>query len=114
KDPSKRFELEEEMLGPEVRFLKPNSIVEALIFTDEDDEDDDGPSTGSGQGGKIIGVKVPITVDLKVTEAFDAVKGDTATGGTKTVTLETGATVNVPLFVKQGDIIRINTENAEY
>src|SRR5581483_1610646 len=105
KDPSKRFKLEEEMLGPQVRFLKPNSIVDALIFTDEDNEDD---------GGKIIGVKVPITVDLKVTEAFDAVKGDTATGGSKTVTLETGATINVPLFVKQGDIIRINTENAEY
>jgi elongation factor P len=105
KDPSKRFKLEEEMLGPQMRFLKPNSIVDALIFTDEDNEDD---------GGKIIGVKVPITADLKVTEAFNAVKGDTATGGSKTVTLETGTTINVPLFVKEGDVIRVNTESGEY
>jgi len=102
KDPSKRFQLPADLLGEPMKFLKGNSIVDALIFTDEDDEE------------KTIGVKIPITVDLKVTEAFDAVKGDTATGGSKIVTLETGATINVPLFVKTGDVIRINTENAEY
>jgi elongation factor P len=101
-DPSNRFELPEALLGDQMKFLKGNSIVDALIFTNDDDEE------------KTIGVKIPITVDLKVTEAFDAVKGDTATGGSKIVTLETGATINVPLFVKTGDVIRINTETAEY
>ena len=69
KDPSKRFELPETLLGDSMKFLKTNTIVDALIFNDDDDEE------------KTIGVKIPITVDLKVTEAFDAVKGDTATGG---------------------------------
>jgi elongation factor P len=105
KDPSKRFELDESLLGSGVRFLKGNTLVDALIFQDPEGDDED---------GKIIGVKIPITVELKVTEAFDAVKGDTATGGSKTVTLETGAVINVPLFVKQGDTIRINTDTAEY
>ena len=105
KDPAKRFSLPEELLGAQMRFLKTNSIVDALIFNDPDLDEED---------GKIIGVKIPITVELKVTEAFEAVRGDTSTSGTKTVTLETGVTLNVPMFVKQGDVIRINTENAEY
>ena len=53
-------------------------------------------------------------MDLKVTEAADAVRGDTAKGGSKQITLETGAVVNAPMFVKQGDIVRINTETGEY
>jgi elongation factor P len=61
-----------------------------------------------------MGFRMPITADLKVTEAPPNVKGDTMTGGQKTVTLETGATINVPLFVNEGDVIRINTENEEY
>ncbi len=104
KDPSKRFKLEEAILGAGVRFLKNNTLADALVFNDPDVDGD----------GIIIGVKTPITVELKVTEAFDAVKGDTATGGSKTVTLETGAVINVPLFVKQGDTIRINTETGDY
>ena len=104
KDPSKRFELDEAILGVGVRFLKNNTFADALVFNDPDVDGE----------GIIIGVKTPITVELKVTEAFDAVKGDTATGGSKTVTLETGATINVPLFVKQGDTIRINTETGDY
>jgi elongation factor P len=57
---------------------------------------------------------MPITVDLKVIEAPPNVKGDTMTGGQKTVKLETGATINAPLFVNEGDIIRVNTETEEY
>ena len=57
---------------------------------------------------------MPISVELKVTEAPPNVKGDTATGGNKIITLETGATINAPLFVNEGDIIRINTETGEY
>ncbi len=96
-DPSKRFEIEEKILGNGSQFLKPNSLVPALIFDE-----------------KIIGVKVPIKIDLKVTEAFPAVKGDTAKGGNKQVQVETGAYVTVPMFVKEGDVIRVNTESGEY
>jgi elongation factor P len=86
-----------DMVGEKGKFLKVNSEVEALIFDE-----------------KIIGLKLPIKVDLKVTEAHPAVKGDTAKGGTKQVVLETGATINAPMFVKEGDILRINTETGEY
>lgn len=96
-DPSKRFPLPEAVLGDGMKYIKTNSIVPAIIFNDE-----------------IIGVKLPIKVDLKVTEAFPAVKGDTAKGGNKSVKLETGASVNVPMFIKEGDILRINTETGEY
>ena len=57
---------------------------------------------------------MPIKAELKVTEASPAVKGNTAQGALKQVTLETGATINVPLFIKEGDVLRINTETGEY
>ena len=63
---------------------------------------------------KPLGFKYPITAELKVTEAPPGVRGDTATGGSKPVVLETGAVINVPLFVAEGDIIRLNTETGEY
>lgn len=96
-DPSKRFSVEEEAVGPQGRFLKPNTIVTQLLFKEQP-----------------MGFKMPITVELKVTEAPPSIKGDTATGGQKVITLETGATINAPLFVNAGDIIRINTETGEY
>lgn len=64
--------------------------------------------------GKPISVEPPVKVELKVTETMPGVKGDTATGGTKPATLETGLVVNVPLFVKEGDIVRVNTDTGEY
>ena len=64
--------------------------------------------------GKLLGVKLPIKVELKVTEAPPSIKGNTAQGGNKVVTLETGAQINVPLFVNEGDVIVINTETGEY
>jgi elongation factor P len=97
KDPSKRFKLDEVMLGTPMQFVKPNDILEALIFNEE-----------------VIGVKVPIKVDLKVKEAAPAVKGNTVQGGTKLVTLETGATIQVPMFINEGDMLRINTETGQY
>jgi len=97
KDASVRFSLTEDLIGSKVKFLKVNSEIDAMMFD-----------------GKIIGVKMPIKVDLKVTEAQPAVRGDTAKGGNKQVTLETGATINVPMFVKEGDVLRINTETEEY
>ncbi len=96
-DPSKRFNVTAEQVGDQARFLKANTVVEQLIFKDQP-----------------MGFKLPILAELKVTEAPPSIKGDTATGGQKVVTLETGATINVPLFVNEGDIIRINTETAEY
>ena len=63
---------------------------------------------------KVIGVHLPVKVDLKVTEAPPAVRGDTSSGGTKQITLETGAIINGPLFIIEGEIITINTETGEY
>lgn len=95
--PSERFKMTEEQVGPQGKFLKVNSVIEQLIFDE-----------------KPMGFKMPISVELKVTEAPPNIKGDTATGGNKVVTLETGATINAPMFVNEGDTIRINTETGEY
>jgi elongation factor P len=64
--------------------------------------------------GQMVKVKPPNFVDLKVVEAPPGVKGDTATGGEKPVTLETGLTVKAPLFVKVGDVIRVDTRTGAY
>ncbi len=101
KDPSKRFKLSLDLIGNAIKYMKPNTLVEILTF-------------GEDEGQKIIGVKTPVKVDLKVTEAPPGIRGDTARGGTKLVTLETGATINAPLFVNEGDTIRINTDTDEY
>lgn len=63
---------------------------------------------------KPIDINIPLKMVLTVTEAPDAVRGDTATGVTKTVTLETGAQVKVPIFIKEGDKVLVNTETGEY
>ncbi len=96
-DPSKRFSFTEETVGEKGVFLKANSLVDALSWNE-----------------KLIGLKFPIKVELKVTEAPPAVKGDTAKGGNKQVTLETGAVLNAPLFIEVGDVLRINTETGAY
>ncbi len=96
-DPSKRFKVTEDQVGPSARFVKANTIVTQLLFRDTP-----------------MGFKFPITVELKVTEAPPGIKGDTATGGQKNITLETGAVISAPLFVNEGDVIKINTETGEY
>lgn len=96
-DKSKRFSLTPDLIGPAAKFMKPNTNVEAVVFNEE-----------------VIGVNVPIKVELKVKEAMPAVKGNTAQGALKEVTLETGATLMVPMFIGEGDIISINTESASY
>jgi len=96
-NPSERFKIEETLVGNYHDLLKPNSMIEAVMFNDE-----------------IIGVKLPIKLELKVVEAPPAFRGDTAQGGSKQVKLETGAMVTTPLFINEGDIIRINTETKEY
>jgi elongation factor P len=64
--------------------------------------------------GEPIDIELPTTVDLEVVDAPLAIAGDTATGATKTVTLESGLQVNVPLFVNQGDTIRVDTRSGAY
>ena len=61
-----------------------------------------------------IGVELPTTVDLRITETDPGFKGDTAQGGTKPATLETGLTVNVPLFLNEGDTIKVDTRSGDY
>jgi len=96
-NPSSRLELPKEVIGNSADFLKSNEIVEGMVFE-----------------GKIINISLPIKVQLKVTEAPPGIRGDRAQGGTKVVTLETGTTINAPLFVETGDIIEVNTESREY
>ncbi len=96
-NPSTRFSVSAEVAGDQSRFLKPNSVIKQLLF-----------------GEQIVGFKYPIVVELKVTEAPPNIKGDSATGGNKVIKLETGANINAPLFVNEGDIIKINTETGEY
>lgn len=96
-NPADRFTLSAETVGLAGQFLKPNSVVEALVFDE-----------------KIIAVRIPIKVELVVKDAPPAVRGNTAQGGTKQVTLETGAIINAPLFINEGDVVRINTELGAY
>ncbi len=102
KDPAQRFKIGESLIGIQAKFLKPNSLIETLIFTDDEDEE------------KILGVKLPIKIELQVTEAPPAVKGDTATSGNKQITLETGAVINAPLFINEKDTVVVNTQTGEY
>lgn len=96
-DSSNRFELEEDILGSSTRFLKPNTILDAILFND-----------------RIINIELPVKMEFKVTEAPPAIKGNTAQGGVKQVKIETGAVVNTPFFIEENDVIRINTETGEY
>jgi elongation factor P len=95
--PQNRFSLKRDDLGDEAEFLKPNLDVQAVMFDE-----------------KIIAIELPIKVEYKVLEAPPAVKGNTAQGGTKTVVIEGGAKIITPMFINEGDIIRINTTTGEY
>ena len=68
----------------------------------------------SSYKGKLIGVELPITVELEVADTGPGFKGDTATAGTKPATLETGITIQVPLFINKGDIIKVDTRDGSY
>src|SRR5581483_1269079 len=92
-----QFALNREQLGDAVNYLKEGLQLEVQFYQDEP-----------------IGVELPITVDLRVTHTEPGFKGDTATGGTKPATLETGLTVQVPPFVNVGDVIRVDTRDGSY
>ena len=89
--------LNEEQLGDALKYIKENMNVTVLSFK-----------------GKVFSVEPPMFVELQITETEPGVKGDTATGATKPATVETGATVYVPLFVNQDDVIKIDTRTGEY
>lgn len=86
-----------EQLGEGIKWLKENMNIQIVLYNEA-----------------IIGLDMPNFVELLVAETEPGIKGDTATGATKKATLETGAVVNVPLFVETGDILRIDTRSGEY
>jgi elongation factor P len=90
-------ELPSSAIEYELKFLKENMNVSIQSYHHE-----------------TIGVELPNTVELKVTETEPGIKGDTASGGTKPATLETGLTVQVPFFINEGDVLIINTVEAKY
>ena len=84
-------------LGDNFKFVKENMVCKILSYK-----------------GKVFGVEPPTFVELAVTETDPGFKGDTATNATKPATLETGAEIRVPLFINEGDMIRIDTRTGEY
>jgi elongation factor P len=96
-NPKNRFSFPEDAVHDKVQWLVTNAPVEVMMYKE-----------------KPVTVKIPIKMDLKVKEAPPAVKGDTATGGNKQVVLESGATINTPLFINAGDIVRVNTDEGAY
>lgn len=89
--------LTEEQLGTSKNYLQENVVVKVLFYN-----------------GQPIGVEVPIFVELRITDTDPGVRGDTASGGTKPAVLDTGATVQVPLFLNIGDSIKVDTRTGEY
>lgn len=100
-DRAKRFEIDADVLGDQTKYLKDNTVVDIKIFEYDDEE-------------KIIGVTLPVKMTFTVKEAPPAIKGNTASGGGKLVTLETGAQVTTPFFIEAGEKIIVNTDTGEY
>jgi elongation factor P len=92
-----QYPVTETMLGNYVNYLKPNDVYQILVNDDE-----------------VVGMRFPKKVHLLVTDAEEGARGNTATGATKTVGVETGAIVTVPLFIKKGELIAIDPESGEY
>ena len=100
--PAERFTLAVDIIGDKKQWMRTGDVYNAVVFTNDEDEE------------RIIGLALPIKMDLKVKESAPAVKGNTSSGALKGVVLETGATVYVPLFINEGDVVTINTETNEY
>lgn len=97
KTPQNRFVVKEETVVNDQRWLKPNTEVTGVFFN-----------------GELLTLLLPVKLDFEVTEAPPGIQGDRSSAGTKAATTETGAVVQVPLFINTGDIIRINTETGQY
>ncbi len=89
--------LREEQVGDARRFLKEQLVAKILFFR-----------------GEPIGVELPIFVELRIVKTEPGVKGDTVSGGTKPAELETGAVIQVPLFLNEGDTIKVDTRTGQY
>jgi elongation factor P len=92
-----QMELNKEQLGIGINFLKENMEVKVVIYE-----------------GRVLGVELPNTVELTVVKTDPGIRGDTATGGSKPATLDTGYVVKVPLFINEGDVLRIDTRSGDY
>ena len=92
-----QFAVSAALLGEDAKYLKENTEVFVSNYENE-----------------ILGVDLPVTVDLRVVETEPGFAGDTATGAKKAATVETGLVVQVPLFVNEGDLLRIDTRTGEY
>lgn len=84
-------------VGDALKFVKENEMVKILSYN-----------------GNVFGIEPPQIVELEITETEPGFKGDTATGATKPAILETGAQINVPLFINQGEIVKVDTRTGEY
>lgn len=89
--------IDKEQLGETVQYLRENMIVTVLRHQ-----------------GSLVGVKFPLFVELEVAGTEPGVKGDTVSGGSKPATLETGVVIQVPLFINNGDLVRVNTQTGRY
>jgi elongation factor P len=89
--------LPEDLVGDAKIYMKEGQAVEVLFIE-----------------GNVVSISLPSTVELKVTESSEGIKGDTANNPTKPATLETGVTVQVPLFIKPDDVLKINTADGSY
>lgn len=92
-----QFSMNNEQLGDAVKFLKENMTITIMTFQ-----------------GRSIGVDLPNVVELEVVETAPGIKGDTASGGSKPATLETGYVVQVPFFINIGDVLQIDTRTGHY
>ena len=97
KENYEQISLNKEQLGDTTDYMKEGMSLEVSSYK-----------------GDLVGVELPITVELEITETGPGFKGDTATAGTKPATIETGITIQVPLFINIGDIIKIDTRTGEY
>ena len=89
--------LNSDKLGDNFKFVKENTVCKIISYK-----------------GNVFGVEPPFFVELEVTDTEPGVRGDTATNVTKQATLETGATIRVPIFINNGDVIKIDTRTSEY
>jgi elongation factor P len=96
-DKSKRVSIDKNIIEDKIKFLKSDTKIDALIFDEN-----------------IIGISLPIKMQFKIKSAPPAVKGNTATGANKQITLETGLIITAPIFVSEKDDVIVNTETGEY
>jgi elongation factor P len=92
-----QLHITEEVLGDAANYIVPDSTIDVEFY-----------------GSEPVGIELPVTVDLKVTETVPGIKGATASNQVKPATLETGLVVSVPPFINTGDVIRVSTDTGEY